>query len=225
MSLFNFSWFPDFNGSIAELKKLAMSENWDYIKKPTGYHPILVNYIHHTFNKIQHEGKIEYEQEFCCFNTGLVTENQEEIYGYSQKNKKPTATIPFYFIGWRKASHRELSKFSKLAEIATYINDPSDLIYDIKLKLRTNIDHIIQDNKSRFPNPFNAMDNHMLSNILNGTIEDAKRRVKRNYKTAIPQFYNGKLQLLLPLCLQTKANADLALVIEKKREYTEHQLI
>lgn len=120
-------------------------------------------------------------------------------------------------MGWRKSSDRDLSKFSKLGEIASYIDDPSDLIYDIKLELRTNIDHIIQDNKSRFPTPFNGMDNYLLSNILHGTIEDAKRRVKRNYKTAIPQYYSGKLQLLLPLCLQSKANADLALVIEKEK--------
>lgn len=56
----------------------------------------------------------------------------------------------------------------------------------------------------------------MLSNVLHGTIADAQRRVKRNYKTAIPQYYKGKLQLLLPLCLKTKATADLALVIEKE---------
>lgn len=216
MALFQFSWFPDFNKSIQELKALAMNENWDHCKNPTGRNPILVNYVHHTFDKIQNEGKIEVDGEFSCFNTGLVTENQEEIYGYFQNNKRPGTTIPYYFIGWRKSSDRDLSKFSKLGEIASYISDPSDLIYDTKLELRTNIDHIIQDNKTRFPNPFDTMDNYLLSNILHGTIEDAKRRVKRNYKTAIPQYYNGKLQLLLPLCLKSKANADLALVIEKE---------
>jgi len=122
----------------------------------------------------------------------------------------------YYFIGWRKASDRDLSKFSKLADVATYITDSTDLIYDVSLELRVNIDHIIQDNKVRFPEPFNTMDNYLLSNILQGTIEDAKKRVRRNYKTAIPQYYKGKLQLLLPLCLQSKANADLALVIEKE---------
>ncbi len=216
MALFQFTWIPDFYKSIEELKNLAMKENWDYIVKPTSKSPVLVNYIHHTFDKVEAEGKIEYEGEFCCFNTGLATENQEEIYGYCQKNKKPGTTIPYYFIGWRKSSHRDLSKFSKLGEAANYFEDPSDLIYDTNLELRTNIDHIIQDNKSRFPAPFDKMDDYLLSNILTGTIEDAKRRVKRNYKTAIPQYYNGKLQLLLPLCLQSKAKADLALVVEKE---------
>ena len=193
-----------------------MHENWDYNTNPTGKNPILVNYVHHTFEKIESEQKIEYESDFCCFNTGLVTENQEEIFGYFQNNKRPNTTIPYYFIGWRKSSHRDLSKFSKLAEIATYITDPAELIYDTSLELRINIDHIIQDNKTRFPNPLNAMDDYILSNILQGTIKDSKRRVKRNYKTAIPQYYKGKLQLLLPLCLNTKAKADLTLVIEKE---------
>jgi len=216
MGLFNFGWFNDFYECIEDLNKLATEENWDYNTNPTGKNPILVNYIHHTFEKIESENKIENESDFCCYNTGLVTENQEEIFGYFQKNKRPNTTIPFYFIGWRKSSHRDLSKFSKLAEIATYITDPSELIYDTSLELRINIDHIIQDNKTRFPAPLNQMDDYILSNILQGTIEDSKRRVKRNYKTAIPQYYKGKLQLLLPLCLNTKAKADLALVIEKE---------
>lgn len=54
-----------------------------------------------------------------------------------------------------------------------------------------------------------------MSSLLSGAIEDSKRRVKRNYKTAIPQYYKGNLQLLLPLCLTSKNKADLALVVDK----------
>jgi len=61
-----------------------------------------------------------------------------------------------------------------------------------------------------------TMDKYQLGNILGGTIKDAIRRVRRNYKTAVPQYYSGKIQLLLPLCLTSKAVADLALVIEKE---------
>ncbi len=195
-----------------------MDENWDYASSPSGKYPILFNYIHHTFCKIQDEGKIKFEGEYGCFNTGLVTENQEEIFGYFQKNKRPGTTIPYYFIGWRKSSDRELSKFGLLAEPASYIDDPSDLIYNTKIELRINVDHIIQANKDRFPDPFNTMDDYILSTILNGTIEDAKKRVRRNYKTAIPQYYKGKIQLLLPICLKSKGKADLALVIEKDHD-------
>ncbi|MFY0481684.1 DUF3825 domain-containing protein [Flavobacterium sp. PLA-1-15] len=215
MSLFSFSWFANFDQCIVELKTLAMPEEWNF-SDSTGTAPILVNYFHHTFLKIYDENKIEYCNDYCIFNTGLVTSNQEEIFAFFQKNKKPNATIPWFFHGWRKASDRDLVKFAKLPETANYFTDAADLIYDIKLDLRVNIDHIIQDNKERFPEPFNTMDEYLLGNILQGTIDDAKRRIKRNYKTAIPQYFRGKLQLLLPLCLKQKAKADLALVIEKE---------
>jgi len=35
-----------------------------------------------------------------------------------------------------------------------------------------------------------------------------------NYKIAVPQYYDGKIQLLLPLCLTSGSpNPDLALVV------------
>lgn len=217
-SLFKFAWFKDFTSSVNDLALLAMNECWDYKENTTGNNPILFNYIHHTFSKIQSENKIIIQDDFALFNTGLVTENQEEIFGYFEKNKKPNAQSSWFFQGWRKKSDRELMKFNKLPEIADYFVNPNDLIYDARLDLRINIDHIIVDNKTRFPSPLNTMDDYLLSTLLQGTIEDAKRRIKRNYKTAIPQFFKGKLQLLLPLCLMSKSKADLALVVEKESD-------
>lgn len=215
-SLYLFCWMKDFNQCIIDLKKLAVQEDWDYKTKPTGRHPILVNYLFHTFDKLKSENKIEYSNDYVVFNTGLVTENQEEIFAFCQKNKKPGAQVPYYFLGWQKGSDKSLLKFTKLPEVAHYFQNPADLIYDLKIELRTNVDHIIQDNLNRFPASLLQMGNHQLGALLQGTIEDAKRRIKRNYKTAIPQYYKGKLQLLLPLCLVTKAKADLALVVDKE---------
>ncbi len=47
-----------------------------------------------------------------------------------------------------------------------------------------------------------------------------KKRVYRNYKAAVPQYYRDKggeggVQLLLPICLENPARADLALVVAK----------
>ncbi len=217
--LFNFAWISDFDNSILELSELAMKEgNWDYKQNPTHNFPILRNYIFHTFAKIESEKKIQYENDHCIFNTGLVTENQEEVFGYFQKNRKPGSTIPWFFVGWRKASHRDLMKFSTLPEGANYFHNPSDLIYDVRCELRINVDHIILDNKSRFPLSLITMDNYQLGILIQGTTKDAEKRIKRNYKTAIPQFYKGKLQLLLPICLLSKSKADLALVVEKEND-------
>lgn len=214
MELLNYAWFPDFFGKIKDLETTVMTEDWDYKKAPTGKNPILVNYIKHTFKKLLAEGKVYDQNGYSVFNTGLVTEKQEEVFAFFQQNKFK-GTIPWYFIGWRKASDRDLKRFSKLPEIANYFQDPTELIYDTRLDLRVNLDHIIDDNIARFPASLQSIDKSQLSVMLGGTIEDAKKRVRRNYKTAIPQYYDGKIQLLLPLCLTSKTDADLALVVER----------
>lgn len=213
--LFNFAWFGDFKTCLKDLESLAMAESWDYNLAPSGELPILFNYIHHTFNKLQSENKIEMINDVCIFNTGLVTENQEEIFALFNKNMKPKAKQVWFFKGWRKKSDRDLMVFSNLPDVANYFDNPNDLIYDTRLELRVNIDHIIVDNQSRFPVSL-PNDNYILSVLLNGSIDEAKRRLRRNYKTAIPQYFNNKIQLLLPLCLTSKSKADLALVIEKE---------
>ena len=53
MRLFDYSWFDNYDEKIEFLSNLAMSEKWDYTNsenfKP---HPILRNYIDHTFKKV-----------------------------------------------------------------------------------------------------------------------------------------------------------------------------
>ncbi len=218
LPLFKFAWFNDFDGDISKLANIAVAESWNYKNNPSKVkkYPILNNYIHHTYIKIEEEGKVEFESDYCCFDTGLVTPNQEEIFAFFEKNKKPKTTIKWYFKEFMKRSDRELMKFSKLPEPVNFYTNASDLIYDINLEFRLNIDHIIIDNKERFPEPYKSMENHQLIILIQGAIEDSKKRIRRNYKTSIPQYFKEKIQLLIPLCLKSKENADLALVIEKE---------
>ena len=50
-------------------------------------------------------------------------------------------------------------------------------------------------------------------------LQELKEKVKRNYKIAIPHWYEGKIQLLLPLVLTNEENlAELAFVIDKDKQ-------
>jgi hypothetical protein len=93
------------------------------------------------------------------------------------------------------------------------------LVFDVTKEFRTNIEHILAENKERFPPPYNTMGDYNLQTFLKGTIDNAKERVKRNYKTTIPQFYQGRIQLLLPLCISSPAKADLAIVVEDHNSF------
>ena len=64
-------------------------------------------------------------------------------------------------------------------------------------------------------NSYRSMENYALQTVLKGAIDNARERIKRSYKTAIPQYYRAQIQLLLPLCLSNPQRADLALVVER----------
>lgn len=172
--------------------------------------------------RLKEQDKIVKKDNFYCFNTGLVTENQQEIFAIFRQGEKNVS-----FMRFCNESHSALGHYSPLPDRATYFNDPADLIFDSRLDFRIRIDHIIDDeiNFQRFPSDIQSLSKHQLVNTFNGAIEHAKKRVNRNYKTAIPQFYRGvfvpqgQLQLLLPLCLKDPAKADLALAIFKDKGF------
>lgn len=218
--LFEYAYFGNFEDVLKSLNEMAMSESWEYSKSENKRPlPILFNYIQHTYVRLKEESKICEKDDFSCFNTGLVTENQEEIFMLFKKNKIKNS---WTFLELKKESSHDLVRFGSLPERAIYFQDPSDLMFHPKYDLRINIDHIVEDenNFARFPKDIQALSKHQLINTFKGAIEHARKRIKINYKTAIPQYYrgyipNGQLQLLLPLCLKDPTKADLALAIYK----------
>lgn len=224
-----FVYLSNFKESIEELSKLAQHEegDWDFINEKTGKKPVLFNYIQHTFKQILFEKKIQYDDnttpKFACFNTSLVTENQEEIFGFFEINKKQSnnddgySELPKWVLFFEKESHRLRSHFSKKPEIANYFQHAAELIYDTAIDLVPDFDHILGERADRFPESIKKLSKEQQQERVSVAITSALRRVKRNYKTAIPQFYDGEIQLLLPLCLEVPNKADLALVARKDK--------
>ncbi len=215
--LFDLIFFPNINDKLNDLEELAEGENWNYQNTNSEHHlPILFNYIQYTYKRLAQENKILISEnaQNLTFNTGLVTSNQEPIYAVCNINRNSDAS-PWFFQGWRRRGEYEMTKFSDLPLMAHYFDDPSTLVLDARLELRTNIEHIVTQNKDRFPEPYKSMDDYAVQTLIKGAIDNAKERVRRNYKTAIPHFHREKIQLLLPLCLSNPNTADLALVVEK----------
>ncbi|MBP6977542.1 MAG: DUF3825 domain-containing protein [Lentimicrobiaceae bacterium] len=97
--------------------------------------------------------------------------------------------------------------------ISELFNPKSDLIPDI--------DHIIRDNIARFPTHLQKADDSELRRQLMGSIDEIKKKVRTNYKIAVPQYYDGKIQLLLPLYFTSgSSNPDVALVVHKLNDKT-----
>lgn len=219
-SLREFAIVPSLSEQTGTLAELAEPEEWNYKHTPTTFErPILYNYLQRTYTRVAEQGRIALssDDEHACWNTGLVTVHQEPIFMLFDKNLKrgQPDQPPWHFRKFCRQGEFQLNYFDKLPEMATYFDDPSCLVFDCRCELRVNIEHIIADNKARFPEPFRDRSNFELQNLLNGAIANAKERVRRNYKAAVPQFYQGRVQLLLPLCLAVPENADFALVVER----------
>jgi hypothetical protein len=56
-------------------------------------------------------------------------------------------------------------------------------------------------------------------NALDGAMKHSIRLAQRSYRLAVPQYYMGRLQLLLPLYLRNTGRADLALTLEKHGDW------
>jgi len=220
--IFKFAFFPDYENQIDFLaESLSDKEPWDYSDSRDTKHSILKNYLEFYYRKLKSEGKIKFtnNNKFACFNTGIVTSNQEDIVVFFEEYKGdlPSAS-PYYFKGFCKISdNRILTHFgSQLPETADFFEKPELLILNPKYKIIPDIEHIIRDNRTRFPLHLQNADDSEMRRQLHGAIEDVTKKVKTNYKIAIPQYYENKIQLLLPLFLTSGSpNPDLVLVIDK----------
>ena len=219
-NLYSFAQIPSFSTVIKDLKDMVEDEDWTYHNTPaTSSYPILENYINYTYKRIAIEKKISYSKDlkYCCFDTGLITRGQgETVYMMFSENVNPAVDCYWHFSKFFKQGEHDVNKFEKLPEMAFYWDEPSKLIYDTRKDLVVNVEHIIADNKARFPSPYNAMPDYQLKMVVNGCIELTKNKLKRNYKIAVPQYFftGNTIQLLIPLCLSSPSIADLAIVVE-----------
>lgn len=250
--IFDFAKIADWDDRLATLAEMAEPERWHNLHIPAkNSHPILERYIAHTFIRTYDQQKIVIADQVACFNTGLLTPGQEEIFGVfsvsdtydrsqpiSQNNKK------WWLKSWARSGDRVLTDFMEFPALTEYWNDPKDLIFDPKLQVQLNLDHIIRDNLNRFPEELGGKvaidgkptdlsvdavddDENIVSgseeikipvgarNALEGAVKQSIRLAQRSYRLAVPQFYRGKIQLLLPLYMRDSPQPDLALTLER----------
>ena len=209
-------------GKLNYLANMAQKEKWDFHGRSDK--SILKNYLCFTYDKLLEEGKISYSEDnkYMCFNTGLLTPHDVDIFAFFTRNTNPMQREgqDWYLLGFKLPTDSEMRSFKELPQIADYFTNPSDFIFDKNLTLSVNYDHIIDDNFERFES-IGLTDKYTIQALLIHATNRITEKVKRNYKLAIPQYYTdkvtgkSKIQLLLPLFLQSQDVADLALAVDK----------
>lgn len=172
---------------------------------------VLFSYIERTFQRVQLEGKILEFDEGAVFNTGLGNKFDRDIFAVFklQPDKKG-----YYFDKFCDQTNI-LNKFKidgELPEPANYFIDintgqpvSSDhLIYDRSKRIFPKDEHILEHNKSRFPNDWieiHGGDNANLREAFDSLLNQTRLRARRNYRTAVPFYFPSKkkVQMLLPI--------------------------
>lgn len=233
-----FAGFQDFDGAIQQLLQpgLCEEEDWDYIQKPTGNNPILRSYLNHTCERVVNQGKCKTGRasdgtEYLFFNTGLVDVFQNEIFAYFKKNYRYSANQPWgirvpewWFLEFNTDQSYYRKYFNESPEIATYFEETEvqKLVFDTTLTIRPNWEHLNKRRTRVDSEEIQRMTEQEFRDAIEDSIAMAKKRIKRNYKTAIPHFYNNDIQFLVPLCeRKDRGKALAAMVIQKSEQIYE----
>ena len=198
-NVYDFAFCPE--PCYERLADLADPEDWGPCNR------ILKNYLSFSFSR-------------AVFLTerDVYTRRYETIYGLFEPNTKPDARQRWFLKGFFKESDPMLVSFEYLPCRVRFAEDPSELVFDYRLPIRSNIDHILGDeeNLTRIPASLMGEGNSLLlRRAFEGAVVEAARRAAANYTLAVPQFYGSRIQLLLPLCL-TGDKPELALTIQRE---------
>ena len=133
---------------IDYLASIAEEEKWSFDGESNS---ILLKYIKGTFKQCYAQNKIlvSDDGEYSCFNTGLLTENGNDIVAMFTKNDRPDAQ-EWYMLGFRDITERQfLNVFSCTPEIATYTENYEELYFNPDYPIVLSTDHILDDNWDR----------------------------------------------------------------------------
>ncbi len=159
MRIFDFAKVADWDSRLETLAEMAEPERWTYLRVPDKSPlPVLDSYMRYTFLRVHEQGHIAETDRLACFNTGLLTPHQEEIFGVFKVSDNYNPAQPaghhnkkWFLAGWARAGERQLTTFMAFPPLASYWTDPGELTFNPSLQVQLNLDHIVRDNLSRFP--------------------------------------------------------------------------
>lgn len=214
MDLFSYFFTGDLNKKINILAEMT-GEKWSV--DGNNDNSVLKNYILNTFIKLYNDNQIIETDNYCLLHTGLFNQYYDPIYIYGTINTEHSSSRPQKWYLNRFVTDYDLGKLtiSERPSRANYFNDTTLLVFDVNYSINIQTEHILseQENLKRFPKEL--QNNPMIATLFIGAVETMKKKVMANYKLAIPQYYDNKIQLLLPLCLQKPNEADVALVVTR----------
>jgi len=212
------------------------ADSWKFIqqrfasKYPTSV-PKLRNYLDYTFVRLQDLEaqspgtyfRASPDGEWICFNSGLQNVHHSDLLAVFQRYKSRPfdngrVAPDWVFKGCHAPNDRPFRDHfgTDVPDIAWYINDSRDYVFDISYPLERDVfDHLFDRAKQRAGMP-NAPDD-VVRTYLRGALDGLVPKIKRNYKVAIPVWYveEKRMQLLLPFVSASDNNDISCFLVER----------
>lgn len=214
-------YFRSWNDGIhflEEVADLAIPEKWSYASYESRHpYPILKSYLEKTFERLQEQGRLVRVENQVLFNTGLINQWFKEIYIVCDVDPEN----PNRYVNAHPVLENDrvvLETFGNVKPpMATFFSNITDVIFDPDLEINTDDAHIIDDNFDRIPPEYRQMRKSQIFALFQSAIEFARIMARRNYKLVVPQYFNGRIQFLMPIYLsgEFSGSPDCALALEK----------
>jgi hypothetical protein len=214
--LSSYAFLPGFPFKLRHLARIAEPENWYYdhdyfnvldtpeIAEVKKKYSVLFQYIHHTFSKAMDDNLVieSPDGKNSIMNTGLLTIGQEEIFMLFRLNDRTDAQKWLLDGFYAKSAHEiPISLRSKLPDHIDYFKGRAeDMYFNLDYEIIPNIEHIITQNFTRLPKALQSLgDMKQIASILDSLVAQMKKRILRNHRLVVPQYYNKKIMYLAPL--------------------------
>lgn len=217
-------YFPNWTDGLLFLDsvaKTAIRETWkykDYASKLK--HPILRSYLSKTYERLKQQNKLIYEGDQVLFNTGLIDKWFKEIYVVCDVSAEHGGRL----LNARPVLESDaivLTRFrNRKPALATFFTNITDVIFNPDMDISTDDTHIIEENWGRIPAEYQRLRQGQVFALFQAAVGFAKVMARRNYKLVIPQFFNGRIQFLMPIYLSGEftGTPDCALALQSMND-------
>ena len=218
---------------LEDIASNAVAEPWSFSNRPSACkYPILKSYLENIFGKLRKEtqagatNKIVQSADghYILFNTNLPDTFGRDILIMAEVRKKVNGEEyfenPSMFTKGVSEMRRLGFSVENTPQPATFFEDVNEVIFQSSWTIDSSfehLDHIIQDNRSRFPKEYQEKDPIRVAGDLEQGINMAVRMAKRNFKYIAPMYrpQQACIQMLMPIYLSGsyREAPDFALVL------------
>ena len=222
-----------FERFLNDIANNAVAEPWSFSNRPSACkYPILKSYLENIFGKLRKEtlagatDKIVQSADghYILFNTNLPDTFGKDILIMAEVRKKVNGEEyfenPSMFTKGVSEMRRLGFSVENTPQPASFFEDVNEVIFQSSWTIDSSfehLDHIIQDNRSRFPKEYQEKDPVRDAGDLEQGINMAVRMAKRNFKYIAPMYRPQKdcIQMLMPIYLSGSYRdaPDFALVL------------